>query len=261
LNTLTRIQHPATASVATDSAASSSTGPLTPGSDSTINFFSGPTDGTPFQFHGQSGGSTSAGPLAHELTPSIEEDTDIPSDDNYTSSAPGAHPRGPGIVVQREERGVDSLAAVMANTRLSSPASNLGMSDMAAALDGVATGSDYPASRLSPEYQGIGGQPSNQASSRRRRSSSRISIPSHDVRDEEPPHNGFHEPIFQQAFGDAKMLMVELVDVLGSSSLHNDADSTMRRLYKQTTDLAHFQCPSSRIVGFVGDSGVGKLDR
>jgi hypothetical protein len=53
--------------------------------------------------------------------------------------------------------------------------------------------------------------------------------------------------------------MSELTGVLGSSHILVDPDSAMQRFHKEAKDLAQFQCPSSRTVGFVGDSGVGTL--
>lgn len=76
--------------------------------------------------------------------------------------------------------------------------------------------------------------------------------------DELPPQERFHEPAFQQSLSSAKHLMANIVGVLASSSLHNEPDSTMQRLYQQAIDLSGFQYPSTRTVGLVGDSGVGK---
>ncbi len=55
--------------------------------------------------------------------------------------------------------------------------------------------------------------------------------------------------------------MKDLAAALGSGSQQFEHDSTIKRLHKNAHDLAHFQCLSSWIVGFVGDSGVGKLHR
>ncbi|KAF4487271.1 Nuclear GTPase SLIP-GC [Colletotrichum fructicola Nara gc5] len=52
--------------------------------------------------------------------------------------------------------------------------------------------------------------------------------------------------------------MSRLARVLGSSPLHIDPDSAIKRLHKRARDLSRFQCPPTRTVGFVGDSGVGK---
>jgi len=70
------------------------------------------------------------------------------------------------------------------------------------------------------------------------------------------PHR-FHDAAVQQALVDAKSLISRMRDVLGSSILHTDPDSTIRRLHLRAENLATFQCPSTRTVGFVGDTGVG----
>ncbi|KAK0707804.1 hypothetical protein B0H67DRAFT_647946 [Lasiosphaeris hirsuta] len=93
---------------------------------------------------------------------------------------------------------------------------------------------------------------------RRRKSSPRASSARHSVRDEEPPEDRFYHPEFQRAFGDARVLMARLAGVLGSSDLHLEPDSTIRALRQRAGKLANFQCPSSRVVGLVGDTGVGK---
>lgn len=80
----------------------------------------------------------------------------------------------------------------------------------------------------------------------------------HEVKDEEPPTDRFHEAAFQKAFGDAKALMAGLARVLGSGALHLEPDSVIKELKKRAETLAGFQCPGERVVGLVGDSGVGK---
>ncbi|KAK3381146.1 hypothetical protein B0H63DRAFT_474992 [Podospora didyma] len=91
-----------------------------------------------------------------------------------------------------------------------------------------------------------------------RLSSSRQREPPHDVHDEQPEEDQFHDPRFQSAFADATILMANLTDVLGGSTFHLDPDSTVRSLHQRASDLARFQCPPTRTVGFVGASGVGK---
>lgn len=135
----------------------------------------------------------------------------------------------------------------------------LGMSAVSAAIDGVAEGSDSPSALLRAESPAAHNNSASRRDSRRR-SSSRTNTAPHNVIDEDPPSDPFHEPTFQQAFSDAKRFMSELVDVLSSSSIHSELDSTMRRLHEEAIKLAQFLCPSTRIVGFVGDSGVGKFD-
>lgn len=91
-----------------------------------------------------------------------------------------------------------------------------------------------------------------------RRSSAGIDRSPHSVLDEELPGDAFHTPEFQGAFQDAKNLMTRVKGVLGSSALHRDPQSTMRRLHQEAGELAGFEYPSTRTVGFVGDSGVGE---
>ena len=102
------------------------------------------------------------------------------------------------------------------------------------------------------------GATSRSRSKSRRRSGSHVDQPPHSVADELPPQERFYEPAFQQSFSNAKHLMVNLVRVLASSSLHDEPDCAMQRLYQQASDLSRFQYPSTRTVGLVGDSGVGK---
>jgi hypothetical protein len=102
-----------------------------------------------------------------------------------------------------------------------------------------------------------GGANSSPRSASRRRSSSYVDQTPHNVADEEPPRVRLHEPDFQREFANAKNLVADLVNVLASSSLHNEVESRIRTLYLQAVDLSRFQNPSIRTVGLVGDSGVG----
>ncbi|EFX05163.1 hypothetical protein CMQ_1799 [Grosmannia clavigera kw1407] len=72
------------------------------------------------------------------------------------------------------------------------------------------------------------------------------------------PRSARRSRAVQGALSDAKTAMENLRDVLASDSLHLDSDSTIGRLHKRTEALACFECLSSRTVGFVGASGVGK---
>jgi hypothetical protein len=100
--------------------------------------------------------------------------------------------------------------------------------------------------------------PRRVSGSRRRRSSSRTPLVVHDVASEEPPDDPFNQPDFQKGFTDAKAAIGNLAGVLSSGSLHNQPDSKIRRLHAQAVELSAFQCPPTRTVGFVGNSGVGK---
>ncbi|KAK0375078.1 hypothetical protein CLIM01_07570 [Colletotrichum limetticola] len=134
----------------------------------------------------------------------------------------------------------------------------MGLSDIRAALSNLFD----DARRRTP-------QPSNQTPAfrqnslsprppRRSRGRSEAALVYHDVKDEELPESRFYDPAVQNAIKDAKALMTQLAGVLEDSPLHINPDSTIRRLYGQALDLSHFEGPSTRTVGFVGDSGVGK---
>jgi hypothetical protein len=110
----------------------------------------------------------------------------------------------------------------------------------------------------SPERVHLSPTPTPVSGDRRRRSSSTVRQLLHVVADEEPPANRFDQPVFQQALHDAKNLMTDLSNVLASSRLHREPDSKMKKLYEEALELSTFQCPSTRTVGFVGDSGAGK---
>jgi hypothetical protein len=255
----------------TESTADSSAGVITPRSESTISFDFQPADRiTPYSQE-RSADGVLASSSADQALPSTERNLDGSSYDSHTitSTPPSTTPtswnhsvatndKGKGKAVLREGYESDSIDVPLEDLRISSPDSRLGMSDVAAAIEEISSSPGNQAKLLKPINLTTEGSSSKRQSSRRR-SSSRANIIPHDVRDEETPQDGFHDPAFQQAFSDAKGLMSELVGVLGSSSLHIDPDTTMQRLHKEAGDLAHFQCPSSRTVGFVGDSGVGTL--
>jgi hypothetical protein len=156
----------------------------------------------------------------------------------------------------------DSIAGRLGELNLTPPASRFAMGDVAAAIADVARGSDAQTALLEHPSPEPGPDPSRSSSalrrSARRRTGSRNVLTPHDVRDEEPPVDRFHDAEFQQSFGLAKALMASLVEVLASSDLHTEPDSTMRQLHQRAEDLAAFDCPLTRTVGFVGDSGVGK---
>lgn len=65
-------------------------------------------------------------------------------------------------------------------------------------------------------------------------------------------------PEVQEALANARALTLRMTNVLSSSNLHREHGSSIQSLYQQATRLNNFTLPSSRIVGLVGDSGVGK---
>ncbi|KAI1423392.1 hypothetical protein F5Y12DRAFT_757515 [Xylaria sp. FL1777] len=154
---------------------------------------------------------------------------------------------------------VNSLNAQLEGLRFSAARPGIDITDISNALREVAEGRDsrssplldpVPRSSISPAPGRLG--------TRRRRSSSRNNLEKHDVRNEAPPNDRFNLPSFQKALHDTRRSMTELVNVLGSSAVHNEPDSVMERLHNQAKNLSQFECPSKRTVGFVGDSGAGK---
>ncbi|OAL35776.1 hypothetical protein AYO20_04926 [Fonsecaea nubica] len=95
-------------------------------------------------------------------------------------------------------------------------------------------------------------------SASRRRSGSFVDPAPHNVAEEEPPAEPFHQPEFQRELAKAENLVKDLVSILASSTLHNEAQSRINALHLQAVDLSRFQKPSTRIVGLVGDAGAGK---
>ncbi|KAK0644136.1 hypothetical protein B0T16DRAFT_438330 [Cercophora newfieldiana] len=93
---------------------------------------------------------------------------------------------------------------------------------------------------------------------RGKRSAPRGSPSAHAVTDEEPPEDKFNAPEFQQALIDSRALIGGLASVLASSAIHVEPDSTIQGLRRKADELAKFECPPTRTVGLVGDSGVGK---
>lgn len=132
------------------------------------------------------------------------------------------------------------------------------MAGLTAAVDNVEAGGDSAAPLLDPDSQSPRASMSPPSRGRRRRSSSQRNTNPHDVRDEEMPPEPFHEPAFQQAFADSKRIAGSLADVLSGSSLVHEPDSTIRSIHEKALELSVFQPPSTRTIGFVGDSGVGK---
>lgn len=157
------------------------------------------------------------------------------------------------------------LAAGLDRVHISSAGDSLGMSELESAIDGISDISTRIASRSGSSRLATPSSsadrlstPPPQISGERRRSNQRSRQPPHVVSDEESPKDRFHDPVFQQAFTDTKDHVAKLEDVLGSGSLHLAPDSTIHRIYQNAGSLAEFECPTKRVVGFVGDSGVGK---
>ena len=191
----------------------------------------------------------------HSRTPSLSF-TSPPT----TESGSHAHEQSSLEVGRNQERttsrgSLGSIDGRLGDLRLSSHRSGSSVSDVQNALDRlVVPGTPDP--DAVPSSEGSHLRTSGSRATRRRSSSQNAAV--HDVRDETPPPDRFYDPSFQQAFSTVKRIMSDLSNVLSSSTLHNEQDSTMRRLHTDALRLSTFQCPSTRTVGFVGDSGVGR---
>ncbi|KIW96149.1 uncharacterized protein Z519_03216 [Cladophialophora bantiana CBS 173.52] len=128
--------------------------------------------------------------------------------------------------------------------------------------DGLQSSLPNKATHLSPRSPSpdivMGDGASSPGSASRRRSGSRVDLTPHNVTEEEPPDATFHDPDFQLQLAISKGLVEDLVSILERSSLHNEPESRIRGLYLQAVKLSRYQHPSTRTVGLVGDTGVGK---
>jgi len=152
----------------------------------------------------------------------------------------------------------EHLSRGIQQVQVSSP-DQMGMNTIAAAIDNIAADSSARPALPVDGSTIRRGESTSRRSSHARRSSSRSVLVRHELATEEPPQDVFNETSFQDAFHNTKRLMADVATELGSSSLHRNPDSVMHRLRNEARDLAEFQCPTTRTVAFVGDSGTGKF--
>ncbi|KAJ5021270.1 Dynamin family-domain-containing protein [Bipolaris maydis] len=75
---------------------------------------------------------------------------------------------------------------------------------------------------------------------------------------EEPPSNPFYHYEFQKALSGVMSCISNMNKVLSSTSIHQEVGSAVHSLQQQAMNLGRQELPSSRIVGMIGDSAVGK---
>lgn len=80
----------------------------------------------------------------------------------------------------------------------------------------------------------------------------------HSVDNEEPPIALFYQPEVQKALSTSQESVARVLNVLSSSNLHTEDSSTIQSLYHKSLELALLPNLLPRIVGLIGDSGVGK---
>lgn len=93
---------------------------------------------------------------------------------------------------------------------------------------------------------------------RRRRSRSSLNMNVYSVEDENPPESLFYASDIQNALIRAKSASQRIALALSNSTLHKEPGSRIDNLLRTALNLTKFKPPSSRTVGLVGDSGVGK---
>lgn len=183
--------------------------------------------------------------LAEELSrPSYQRDT------SSTSSAPSIHitptPSTFGSTPSRSNRAdslVHGVSALRVDNDHQSPRS----------LDPDRLMSTSPATPGTAESASY-----TPSSSRRRRSGSGARSILHRVEDEDAPEALSRERKVQEALNNARRVTAQLAMALSRSVSHHEQGSTIQNLHQQAINLSELPMPSSRIVGLVGDSGVGK---
>lgn len=81
---------------------------------------------------------------------------------------------------------------------------------------------------------------------------------SYNMRSEPLPDAPIYNPELQAVLGTVKEQLGEIERTMGRCSMSSDTGSNISTLFQQTRSLAHFEYPTTRTIGFVGDSGVGK---
>ncbi|KAF3809574.1 hypothetical protein GCG54_00012860 [Colletotrichum gloeosporioides] len=179
-----------------------------------------------------------------------------PTNSDHSSASSSDTERNLSPTPARDE--IEAIGPLLNELTLDGDSGELGMAELRQALPSVSVTTANQGPEASSPVFGLRQTSLSPRPPRRSRRVSRTNQAPHDVKDEELPHDRFHHPDVQNAFLEAKTLMSRLARVLGSSPLHVDPDSAIKRLHKRAKDLSRFQCPPTRTVGFVGDSGVGK---
>jgi hypothetical protein len=79
------------------------------------------------------------------------------------------------------------------------------------------------------------------------------------MRDEPLPDVPIYNPALQAVLGDTKTKLQQLSSSMERCGLFGDKTSDLFSHAQQTERLAGFEYPKTRVVGFVGDSGVGNV--
>ncbi|KAL4890258.1 hypothetical protein BDV59DRAFT_195181 [Aspergillus ambiguus] len=80
----------------------------------------------------------------------------------------------------------------------------------------------------------------------------------YNIRQEELPRAPIYDLRLQNALRELRSQLTDLTRTMQRSGLAEDHNSMFYELYKQTLEASQFAYPETRLVGFIGDSGVGK---
>jgi hypothetical protein len=81
----------------------------------------------------------------------------------------------------------------------------------------------------------------------------------YNIRQEELPQVPIYDIRLQNALRNVTGQLADLAQVMNRRELAQDPTTAFHELYKQTLEASEFAYPASRTVGFIGDSGMGKL--
>ncbi|EAU36995.1 predicted protein [Aspergillus terreus NIH2624] len=81
---------------------------------------------------------------------------------------------------------------------------------------------------------------------------------SYSIRQEELPPAPIYDRRLQNALKEVRTGLTQIASLMQTSELYRDDSSAFYNLYQQTLEASQFTYPETRLVGFIGDSGVGK---
>lgn len=82
---------------------------------------------------------------------------------------------------------------------------------------------------------------------------------SYSIRQEELPPAPIYDRRLQNALKEVRTGLTQIASLMQTSELYRDDSSAFYNLYQQTLEASQFTYPETRLVGFIGDSGVGEL--
>ncbi|KAL5362705.1 hypothetical protein BJX96DRAFT_106499 [Aspergillus floccosus] len=81
---------------------------------------------------------------------------------------------------------------------------------------------------------------------------------SYSIRQEELPRAPIYDRRLQDALKEVRTQLTNIALSMQTSQLYRDRSTAFYNLFEQTLEASQFTYPKTRLVGFIGDSGVGK---